>query len=168
MEGNKYIQQRINGNGRGTGVSKLISADRDRLSELLGKELEILEQIHDLTGKQIQILSNNDIDELNSLLDKRQELIEKINGLHQDRDPLMQSYVSSEAHEKDSKIDELREQIQDLVRICFELNSKNIAAMKALSEEHTEKIDKQSAKRKGIGGYAQAVPNTPEVFDKKT
>jgi len=43
-----------------------------------------------------------------------------------------------------------------------------MAAMKDKVEEHTRKIDEKSAQRKGIGGYAQAVPNTPEIFDKKS
>jgi flagellar biosynthesis/type III secretory pathway chaperone len=149
-------------------VSKLTPADRDRLSELLDKELEIFIKIQELTEKQTELLAGDDIESFDSSLDKRQELIEKINGLHQDSNPLMQSYVSSSEDEKSSEIDELRAKIQDIIETCAKINNENIAAIQAKSEEHKEKIDKQSKKRKGIGGYAQAVPNTPEMFDKKT
>ena len=149
-------------------MSKLTPADMDRLSELLGKELEIFKKIQELTEKQTELLAGDDIESFDSSLDKRQELIEKINGLHQDSNPLMQSYVSSSEDEKSSEIEELRAKIQDIVETCAKINNENISAIQAKSEEHKEKIDKQSKKRKGIGGYAQAVPNTPEMFDKKT
>ena len=149
-------------------MSKFKPAEWDRLSVLLGKELEIFAKIRKLTGEQAELLAKDDVDQFISSLDKRQELIEKINGLHQESDPLMQSYVSSPADEKYAEIEELREKIRETVGICAELNDKNVAEMKAKSEAHTKKIDKHSAKRKGIGGYAQAVPNTPEVFDTKT
>jgi len=149
-------------------VSKFKPADRDRLSELLVKELEIFERIRKLTEKQAELLAKDDVDQFDGSLDKRQELIEKINGLHQESDPLMQSYVSSPADEKCAEIEDLREKIRETVGICAGLNDKIVAEMKVKSKEHSEKIDRHSAKRKGIGGYAQAVPNTPEVFDTKT
>ena len=149
-------------------MSKFKPAERDRLSVLLRKELEIFEKIRNLTGKQAELLAKDDVDQFDSSLDKRQELIEKINGLHQESDPLMQSYISLPADEKSPEIEDLREKIRDIVGICAELNEKNVAEMKVKSEAHKKKIDKHSAKRKGIGGYAQAVPNTPEVFDTKT
>ena len=149
-------------------MSKLTPADRDLLSELLGKELEIFKKIQELTEKQTELLAGDDIESFDSSLDKRQELIEKINGLHQDSNTLMQSYVSSSEDEKSSEIEELRAKIQDITETCAKLNNQNIDTIQAKSEEQKKKIDKQSKKRKGIGGYAQAVPNTPEVFDKKT
>ena len=149
-------------------MSKLKPAERDRLSVLLGKELEIFENIRKLTGEQAELLTKDDVDQFDSSLDKRQELIEKINGLHQELDPLMQSYISSPADEKSAEIEDLRERIRETVGICAELNDENVTEMKVKAEAHTKKIDRHSAKRKGIGGYAQAVPNTPEVFDTKT
>ena len=151
-------------------MSKFASADMERLSKLLGDELEIYGQIRKLTEKQTELLAKDDIDAFNISLDKREKLIEKIKGLHQESDPLMQSYASlPESGEKtDSDIDTLKGQIREVLVVCSKLNDENIAAMKKKTKEHTKKIDKQSAKRKGIGGYAQAVPNTPEVFDKKT
>jgi len=142
----------------------------ERLIELLGDELKLYGQIKKLTEKQAELLAKDDIEAFNSSLEKRAELIEKIKGLHQDSDPLMQSYVSyaSDGDSRNSEIDKLNKKIREVLEICSGLNTDNIAAMKAKTEEHTKKIEKQSAKRKGIGGYAQAVPNTPEVFDKKT
>ena len=146
------------------------SADMERLAILLKKELEIYEQIRDLTGKQTELLAKDDIDAFDSSLDKRAELIEKIKGLHQDSEPLMQSYVSFSADGKNtnSKITNLKEQIREVLEECNTLNTDNIATMQEKTEKHTKKIEEHSAKRKGIGGYAQSVPNTPEMFDKKT
>jgi len=151
-------------------VSNFSSADTEKLSELLVKELDLYGQIRKLTESQTELLTGDDISALDSSLDKRAELIEKIKGLHQESNPLMQSYVSFSKGAKNSiiEIDKLSKQIQDELEICNELNIKNIAFMNEKTEEQAKKIDEQSAKRKGIGGYAQSVPNTPEMFDKKT
>jgi len=142
----------------------------ERLSKLLSDELEACGQIQKLTEKQVELLARDEIDKFNSSLDKRAGLIEKINGLHQETDPLMQSYVSFTAGggKADKNIEKLRKQIRESIEVCEGLNKKNITAMTEKTEAHIHKIDEQSAKRKGIGGYAQSVPNTPEVFDKKT
>jgi len=151
-------------------VSKFASEEAERLTGLLEKELELYEQIHKLTKTQTGLLDKDDIDAFNSSLDKRAELIEKIKGLHQESEPLMQSYVSfsKDGKNADGKIDELQKQIKKLIENCAKLNDENISSMKEKTEEHTKKIDEQRAKGKTIGGYAQSVPNTPEVFDKKT
>jgi len=149
-------------------LSKFTSADHERLSESLSKELEIFGQIRKLTEKQSELLSKDNIESFDKSLDKRAELIEKINGLHQESAPLMQSYMSLTGSDKNAEIDNLREQIRKTVESCAELNDKNMAALKERSEENTKRIDKLSANRKGISGYAQSVPNTPEIFDKKT
>jgi len=151
-------------------VSKISSADIEKLSELLRKELKLYEQIRKLTENQTQLLAKDDIDALNTSLSEREACIGKIKGLHQDSNPLMQSYVSFSMGGKDgnSEIDDLKKQIREILESCNEQNDKNIATMRDKTQEHSKKIDAQSAKRKGIGGYAQSVPNTPEVFDKKT
>ena len=151
-------------------MSKFASADKERLSKLLGEELELYKQIRKLTEQQKELLAKDEIDEFNISLDKREKLIEKIKGLHQESDPLMQSYASLSAGEKtkDSKIDEFKKQIRKELTVCAQLNEENIESMSEKTEEHKKKIEEQSAKRKGIGGYAQSVPNTPEMFDKKT
>ena len=151
-------------------MNQLTTVDTKRLLELLENELDLYIQIRKLTEKQAQLLSKDDIDAFNGSLEKRAELIEKIKGLHQDSDPLMQSYVSvaKSAANKDEGIEKLREQIRREIAECSRLNDENMAAMKDKVEEHTRKIDEKSAQRKGIGGYAQAVPNTPEIFDKKS
>ena len=151
-------------------MSKFESVDIKRLSELLDDELKLYGQIRKLTEKQAGLLAKDDIDAFNSSLDKREELIEKIKGLHQEKDPLMQSYISLSDSEKSKNgdIEKLKAQVREALAECGRLNDENIAAMKEKTEEHTKRIDEQSAKRKGIGGYAQSVPNTPEMFDKKT
>jgi len=151
-------------------VNQLTTVDTKRLLELLENELELYKQIRKLTEKQAQLLNKDEIDSFNGSLEKRAELIEKIKGLHQDSDPLMQSYVSAikNVANADESIEKLREQIRGEITECSRLNDENMAAMKDKVEEHTKKIDEKSAQRKGIGGYAQAVPNTPEIFDKKS
>ena len=79
----------------------------------------------------------------------------------------MQSYVSLE-DVIDKEIEKLMEQIREIAQECARRNEENLKAIKAMSEDQVEKIDKQRAKRKGISGYAQAVAYTPEVIDKKT
>ena len=142
--------------------------DIEKLSELLKKELEIFEEVLELTGEQTKLLEKDDIETLNSSLEKRQELIDKINGLHQESGALMQSYVSSPEEQKDAVIEDYRKRIKQIINTCAEQSEKNMGEIKLKAEAQTNKIEKQSAKRKGIGGYAQAVPNTPEMFDKKT
>ena len=108
-----------------------MSSTYEKLSKLLEKELEILKQIQMLSGKQTQSLAEDDVDALNSSLDKTQELMEKINGLHQESDPLMQSYISSSGSEANNKIKKLKQQIEDIVESCAEVNSKNTETIKA-------------------------------------
>ena len=151
-------------------MSKDVFADTERLSKLLNEELELYVQIRKLTEEQTEILAKDDIEAFDNSLNKRETLIEKIKGLHQESTPLMQSYVSfsSDGNNTDGKIDELKKQIRDELETCAELNDKNMDTMQQKTDEHTKRIDEQSAKRKTIGGYAQSVPNIPEMFDKKS
>ena len=151
-------------------MSKFAPADKERLMKLLSEKLKIYKQIRKLTEEQTELLIEDDIEAFDGSLDDRAALIEKINGLHQDSNPLMQSYVSHSGNKKSGgdAVEKLKEQIRDVLEICNDLNKKNTEAMELKLKEHSVKIDKQSAKRKGIGGYAQSVPNTPEMFDKKT
>jgi len=151
-------------------VSNFASADKERLTKLLSEKLKIYKQIKSLTEEQTELLAKDDIEAFNSSLDKREELIKKINGLHQDSEPLMQSYVSTstEDNENNSDINNLEKEIREILTDCAKLNDVNIAVMKEKTTEHTKKIDEQRAKGKGVGGYVQSVPNTPEVFDRKT
>jgi len=144
--------------------------DMEQLAQILLKELDLHEQIHEMTKTQTDQLDKDDIDAFNSSLDKRAELIEKIKGLHKESEPLMQSYISYTKNENksDSQIDNLRNNIKKIIEKTAKLNDENIATMKEKTEEHTKKIDEQRAKGKTIGGYVQSVPNIPEVFDKKT
>ena len=151
-------------------MSNISSADTKRLEELLNEELKLYELIRDLTEKQTDFLANDEIEAFDDSLNERATLIEKIKGLHQESNPLMQSYVSlaSDKKNKENTIEELKDRIRDALEICNELNKKNTETMEQKLQDHSVKIDEQSAKRKGIGGYAQSVPNTPEMFDKKT
>jgi len=149
-------------------VSKIASADTERLLKLLGDELELHKKIRKLTEEQTELLTKDEIEAFNSSLNKREELIEKIKGLHQESKPLMQSYASSSGDGKNGEIEEINKEIRGIIEKCAGLNNENIINLRNKTEDHTRKIDEQSAKRKGIGGYAQAVPNTPEMFDKKT
>jgi len=150
-------------------VSKTASEDMVRLSKLLGDELELHRKIKKLTEEQTELLAKDDIEAFNISLDKREKLIEKIKGLHQESNPLMQSYASSSgSNGKDGEIEEKKAKIREIVESCALLNDENIISLREKTENLTKEIDEKSAKRKGIGGYAQSVPNTPEMFDKKT
>ena len=139
-----------------------------RLTKLLGDELKLLESIKELTDEQTRQIEMDEFDGLEKLLEHRQELIEKINGLHQESQELMQSYVSSSSLKPVREIERLKEEIKYLLQNCKELNEKNVEMLRHKSTAQKEKIGKQSAQRKGIGGYAQAVPTSSEMFDKKT
>jgi len=151
-------------------VSNNSSAETVRLAELLEKELETCGLIRELTKKQTELLAMDDIEAFNESLDERERLIEKIKGLHQDSNPLMQSYVNLTAggSDKVEKIEDLKKQIHKIFEECNDINKKNITAMDEKIQGQSVKIDEQKAKRVGIGGYAQSVPNTSEMFDKKT
>jgi len=161
-------------------VSRITKEDLARLSELLKAELEAYEQIRKLSKKQSALLAKDSISEFDESLDEGQKYIEKINGLHQESGPLMQSYMSAAedsaatavitaaADGKDAGIESLIAQIRDVLKACAELNAMNTDAAKEKTEGYTEKIGKLSANRKGIGGYAQSLPNTPEIFDKRS
>ena len=140
----------------------------ERLAELLREELKILEEIEVLTDEQTRLIDHEEFDELTKLLSSRQRLMDKINGLHQETTPLMQSYVSSSKHNPVYEVDEIREQIKQVLTKCRTLNEANVNVLREKSTLQSEKIEKQSAQRKGIGGYAQAVPTSSERFDKKT
>ena len=151
-------------------MSNNSSADTKRLAELLEEEKNIYENIRKSTEKQTELLAKDDIEAFNKSLDERAGLIEKIKGLHQESNPLMQSYVSLSAggNNIDDEVETLKKQIRELLEICHKTNEININVMGDKTLEHSVKIDEQKAKRIGIGGYAQSVPNTSEMFDKKT
>ena len=151
-------------------MSNFSPADKEQLAKLLSEKIKVYGQIRKMTEEQSGLLDKDDIEAFNVSLNKREKLIEKINGLHQDSDTLMQSYVtfSSASSGGDKEINKLRNDIHDALKACAELNDKNIASLQSKSESQKERINKQSAKRKGIGGYAQSVPNVPEMFDKKS
>jgi flagellar biosynthesis/type III secretory pathway chaperone len=147
----------------------------ERLSKLLDEELEHYKQIRKQTEEQAVLLGKDDIEAFNSSLSQREELIEKIKGLHLVKEPLMQSYASAQKSanpqnegKQNNKIETLNRQIREVIEECAQINDKNILTMKEKTEELTKKIDEQSSKRKGIGGYVQTIPNMSEVFDKKT
>ena len=149
------------------------SQDKEtRLLVLLGKELDLFEQIRELTKKQTELLAAGDdkLEAFDSSLDRRQGLIEQINGLHQETDVLMQSYVaySNAGGVKRSAIEKLSGQIHDVLTECAGINEKNKAAAEAKAEEFVDRIGSLSIKRKSLGAYSQIVPNNSELFDKKT
>ena len=149
-------------------MSKTASAETERLTKLLSEELELHEKIRKMTEEQEKLLAKDDIEAFNISLDKREKLIEEIKGLHQESTPLMQSYASSSSGGKNREVEETKKKIREEIETCAKLNDKNIDSLEKKTQSLTKEIDEKSAKRKGIGGYAQAVPNTPEVFDKKS
>ncbi|MCL2221164.1 MAG: flagellar protein FlgN [Oscillospiraceae bacterium] len=149
-------------------MSDIVLSGEGKLLKLLGEERVLLEQMKKLTDEQARHIEKDEFEELGKLLDKRQELIEKINGLHQESAPLMQSCVSSSDYEMVVKIDELKSKIKQILAECNDQNNRNVEELRHKSQDYAERIETQSSKRKVIGGYAQAVPNSSEKFDKKT
>jgi len=142
-----------------------------RLLELLGEEQAIFERLRELTGEQTDILAADDVEALDESLDRRQELIEKINGLHQESDVLMQSYITfSESADggKVTAIETAAEQLRGVIAECVELNGSNLTLAKETAKEYVKRIDELSVGKKSVGAYAQNVPNSSELFDKKT
>jgi flagellar biosynthesis/type III secretory pathway chaperone len=149
-------------------VSDIFIEKESGLAKLLDDELKLLEKIKELTDEQTRQIEMDEFEGLEKLLESRQELIRKINGLHQDSQELMQSYISSSNLEPISGVDDIKKKIKYLLEYCKKSNEKNVEMLKYKSTEQKEKIGKQSAQRKGIGGYAQAAPTSSEMFDKKT
>ena len=149
-------------------MSKTASAEPEQLTKLLSEELELYEKIRKMTKEQEKLLAKDDIEAFNISLDKREKLIDKIKGLHQESNPLMQSYASISSGSKNSEVEELKVKIREVIEACAQLNDENIDSLKEKTESLTKEIDEKSAKRKGIGGYVQSVPNKSEMFDKKT
>jgi len=149
-------------------VSDIVFSSEGKLLKLLSEELGLLEQMKKLTDEQSRHIERDEFEELGKLLEERQKLIEKINGLHQETAPLVQSCVSSSDYETVLQIDNIRGKIKQILTECNAQNDRNVEELSRKSEEYTERIEKQSSKRKVIGGYAQAVPNSSERFDKKT
>ena len=138
---------------------------------LLSEELAIFGQIRELTVKQADILAADDLEALDESLSRRQELIEKINGLHQETDLLMQSYISFSKAGNGKEIEAIAgasETLRGVIAECAALNEKNISSAKGMNEEYVKRIDDLSQTRKGIGAYAQNMPNDSELFDAKT
>ena len=147
------------------------SEKETRLLELQNKELELLQQIRELTERQTELLLADDIEAFGESIDSRQELIEKINGLHQESNILMQSYISfteTAGAEKIGAVEETNRQLAEVMAGCAELNEKNAAMAKERSTDYMEQIGKLSLGRKSLGAYVQDVPNDSKLFDKMT
>ena len=142
-----------------------------RLIGILNRECEVFRQIGELTQEQAKLLEEDDIDAFGASLDRRQELIEQINGLHQESDSLMQSYISSRSAAGGpdiAAVDELAGRLRGIIESCVAQNDINTVAAKERAEGYIGQIGKLSLSRKGIGAYIQGVPNTSELFDKRT
>ena len=142
-----------------------------RLIGLLDRENELFRRIDELTKEQAKQLEEDDIEAFDKSLDRGQELIEQINGLHQESDSLMQSYISyrdSAGGMEITAINEAAARLSSVIESCVALNDKNTITAKEKAEGYTGQIGKLSLNRKGIGAYIQGVPNTSELFDKRT
>ena len=146
----------------------------ERLLELLGEELGIFAKIREMTVKQAGLLEADDretLEALNESLSKRQSLMEEIDGLHEERNPLMQSYLAFKNSQGGSKNDAIEAKAKQLIKTiaeCAAQNDGNISAAKGKTQEYSDRIDKLNIGRKSLGAYAQSVPYDSELFDKKT
>lgn len=144
---------------------------RVRLLVLLDAEIELFGRIYELTVKQAELLAADDIEEFNKSLDSRQILIEKINELHQEINILMQSYVSfagSGTGRKIEAIEKAEAQRLDIIAQCAALNEKNNRAANEKADAYIKRIDKLNLTKKSLEIYTPELPNTPELFDRKT
>jgi hypothetical protein len=152
-------------------MSNFNRACEKRLLEMLNEELGLFEQMKAETLKQTKLLDEDDMDAFNESLEKREILKEKINGLHQEKDPLMQSYLSSSAtigQASKKMIDTLRDKIRLIVTESLEINNANIAAAGSKIEEYSERIKQIDTSKKTFDAYTTAIPDNSEHFDKTT
>lgn len=141
----------------------------EKLERMLEQEFGLFEQILELTAKQAEFLSGDDVEAFDRSLDDRQKIIDKIDGLHQERDVLMQSYVSfsnSAGGGKNETIEAALGRLERKIAECVELNDKNSETAKEQAEAYIKQIGNLSLHRKSLGKYALSVPNDPEHFDR--
>jgi len=138
-----------------------------RLSQLLGEELEAYGEIRRLADAQTELLANDNVEEFNNLLCMRGSLIEEINELQPEKVSLLQSYdnVTMNSNGEGVGVDVLLERVRNELSMCVKINDEHIKTMGLKVAEYSKRIEDQSTMRKGIGGYAQAVPSMPEMFD---
>jgi hypothetical protein len=144
---------------------------QSRLLELLGLQIGLFRQIRELTERQTELLLAEDIDAFDQSLSSRQALIEKIDGLHQESDILMQSYLffsGSAGGGKIKAIEESAGELRGVIEECAVMDRKNMAMLKEQAEQNIEQIGKMDLGKKSVGAYIQNVPQSPELFDKKT
>lgn len=149
-------------------MSTFSLSDKERLTGLLTRKAEIFDKIYALCEKQAELLRDAKIEELETSFKDVQAERKVVEGLQQEAESLMQSYALLPEQERDKKIDELALGIQQQIEKCAKLNEQNMKTIQDMTEEQTKKIDEQSAKRKGITGYAQVVSSAPEMFDSKS
>lgn len=137
----------------------------ERLLELLGMEIGLFGQIREMTAAQTSLLEADDTEGFDRSLDSRQLIIERINELHQEKNDLMQSYMS---FSETDTIETAAKRLEELITECAELNDKNTALAKEKAEGYVKQIGELSLKRKSLGKYALEVPNNPTIFDKKS
>lgn len=138
--------------------------------QLLNEELKAYSEIRTIAEAQNEVLDNDNIEDFNSLLLKRGELIDEITELQQMKNVLLKPCNQSTSNEDDQSndVDKILEKIRDELTKCAKINDKQMDIIKSKTEVLTKKIDDQSTRRKGIGGYVQAVPNESDTFDEST
>jgi ABC-type transporter Mla subunit MlaD len=145
--------------------------EKGRLLTVIGREAEAYSRLRDITQKQGGTLADGDYDALDGLIAGRQVIIDEINGLHQEFGALMQSYVSFagvQGAKRIAEIDDATGDLQNIIKLCMELNDAVIAALEGKAEENMRQIGKLSMARKSLGKYMHVIPSDPELFDRKT
>ncbi|MCL2151642.1 MAG: flagellar protein FlgN [Oscillospiraceae bacterium] len=154
---------------RESGMNGFSQDQETRLLELLGQEIELFVEMYELTGKQSEMIAQDDVDTFGGSLDRRLELIDRINGLHQESDILMQSYALLADIEGKGKIDAIEEAAarrQDLITGCTEQNAQNGEAAKEKAGNYAKRAGRLNLIRKSLELYTLDMPNDPELFDR--
>ena len=153
-------------------MSKFNKEQETRLIELLKEEIELFKQIKELAVKETKLLASDDgVGAFNESLSKRENIKEKINGLHQETEKLMQSYISfttTTPRGKIPQIEKLIESLQEIIAECSNINEKNITIAGNRISEFTKRIKELDTEKKTFDAYTHTIPDSSELFDRKT
>ncbi|MDR1117338.1 MAG: flagellar protein FlgN [Oscillospiraceae bacterium] len=145
--------------------------DRDRLIKLLESKERYVKECLEITKKQREIVSAEDIDAglLTSSLNERRVNIDKIEGLHHEINVLMQSYLANGTNEiGDSEIDALQSRIDGVITQIRELDVQSEKSIRDSMDASLSEAKRLNQNRRGIGAYGAAgYIAGPDYFDKK-
>lgn len=149
------------------------------LEESLSKKVEILKQIKELSQKQAQLLTAEELnlEDFDSIVDKKSEQIDQINALDEGFENLYQRVSESLAKDRLQYAEPIR-RMQDLIREITEINtsiqvqeSRNKAALEQHFKKQREVIGSGRRSSKAAYDYYRSASSAnvvlPQFVDKK-